>query len=181
MSMSIDSQTPFRMPISPLQVLLLIQLEGGPKYGYEMLKILKDEFEGTWEPQTGTVYPALKSLEKKGFVETFEKEGTDYYRITENGKDLFNYLEEHFLNSVEFTVKYLSVVFKWMSKEMRIGALSLLNELLKRDKVMTHDMLADFYESVDDSIKKPFLEKLHQRTKERLELIEKLLEGDPKK
>ena len=178
MSMSIDSQTPFRMPISPLQVLLLIQLEGGPKYGYEMLKILKDEFEGTWEPQTGTVYPALKSLERKEFVETFEKEGTDYYRITEDGKDLFNHLEKHFLNSVEFTVKYLSVVFKWMSKEMKMSALSLLNELLERDKVMTHEMLAEFYDNIDEGLKKPFLNKLHQRTKERLELIEKLLEGD---
>jgi len=43
---------------------------------------------------------------------------------------------------------------------------------------MTHEMLAEFYYNIDESLKKPFLNKLHQRTKERLELIEKLLEGD---
>jgi DNA-binding PadR family transcriptional regulator len=177
MSMSIDSQTPFRMPISPLQVLLLIQLEGEPKYGYEILKILKEEFEGTWEPQTGTVYPALKSLEKKGFVETFEKDGTDYYRITDEGKDLFNHLEKHFLNSVEFTVKYLSVVFKWMSKEMKKGALSLLRELLEKDKIMTHELLSDFYQNVDENLKTPFLKKMRERTEERIVVIDKLLKG----
>ena len=110
MSMSINSQTPLRMPISPLQVLLLIQLEGTPKYGYQIIKILKDDFKGTWEPYTGTIYPALKSLEKKGFVETFEKDGVDYYKITEEGKAIFTYLENHFLNSLEFTVKYLTKI-----------------------------------------------------------------------
>lgn len=178
MSMSIDSQTPLRMPISPLQVLLLIQLEGGPKYGYEILKILKEEFEGTWEPQTGTVYPALRSLEKKGYVETFEQDDTDYYRITGEGKDLFNYLETHFLNSVEYTVKYLSVVFKWMSKEMKQGALNLLKELLERDRRMTYELLTEFYHNLDVELKTQFLSRMRDRTKERLDLINKLIEED---
>ena len=79
MSMSLGGRTPFNMDVSPLQVLLLIQLDGGPRYGYEVLKSLKEEFEGIWEPKTGTVYPALKSLERKGYVETLEKEGSDFY------------------------------------------------------------------------------------------------------
>jgi DNA-binding PadR family transcriptional regulator len=179
MSMSINSQTPLRMPISPLQVLLLIQLEGTPKYGYQMIKILKDEFKGTWEPHTGTIYPALKSLEKKGFVETFKKEGVDYYKITEEGKAIFTYLENHFLNSLEFTVKYLSVVFKWMSKEMKQNALSLFRELLEKDKIMTRKILTDFYHNVDNNIKIQFLETMRKRTKERLVLINKLLKENP--
>ena len=34
----------------------------------ERIKNLKEELEGTWEPKTGTVYPALKSLAKKGYI-----------------------------------------------------------------------------------------------------------------
>lgn len=176
MSISINSQTPFRMPVSPLQVLLLIQLEGDAKYGYEIFKILKEEFEGTWEPRTGTVYPALKSLEKKGYVKTFEKEGTDYYRITNKGKNLFNHLEIHFINSVEFTVKYLSFIFKWMSKERKRGALNLLRELLEKDEIMTSQMLKYFYHNVDSELKTPFLKKTKEITIKRLHLIDNLLE-----
>jgi DNA-binding PadR family transcriptional regulator len=176
MSMSINSQTPFRMPVSPLQVLLLIQLEEAPKYGYEIIKILKDEFEGTWEPRTGTVYPALKSLEKKGYVKTFEKEGTEYYKITKKGINLFNHLEVHFVNSVEFTVKYLSSVFKWMSKERKKGALNLMSKLLEKDEVMTSRMLKYFYHNVDNELKNPFLKKTREITIKRLHLIENLLE-----
>ena len=56
--------------MSPLQIMLLIQLEASPKYGYEMLKSIKQAFEGIWEPRTGTIYPALKSLERRALVET---------------------------------------------------------------------------------------------------------------
>ena len=43
---------------------MLVLLENKPLYGYELLKVLRDRFEGVWTPQTGTVYPALKRLEE---------------------------------------------------------------------------------------------------------------------
>ena len=64
--------------VSPLQFLLLLQLNKGPKYGYEMLKFLRDEFQGVWDVKTGSVYPALRSLESRGFVETTMKEETEF-------------------------------------------------------------------------------------------------------
>ena len=70
MSTLMSNMGPFMRPVSPLQALLLVQLEEGPKYGYEMFKAIKDEFEGIWEPKTGSIYPVLKSLERRGFVAT---------------------------------------------------------------------------------------------------------------
>ena len=50
--------------ISPPQFLMLVMLRKGPMYGYEVLKVLREEFQGFWEPQTGAIYPALKRLEE---------------------------------------------------------------------------------------------------------------------
>jgi DNA-binding PadR family transcriptional regulator len=176
MSLSISSRTPVRMPVSPLQVLLMIQLDGGPKYGYEMLKTLKDEFDGVWEPKTGTVYPALKSLAKKGFVETEERDGTEYYSITEKGRKLFPELEMHFADSLSFTVNYLAILFKWMSKEMKQGALRLMSLVVDKDEDMAHGMLTQFYGNLDADVKRSFLNKVREMTEHRLRLVEKLLE-----
>ncbi|MCK4317792.1 helix-turn-helix transcriptional regulator [Candidatus Bathyarchaeota archaeon] len=176
MSLSISSKTPVRMPVSPLQVLLMIQLDGSPKYGYEMLKTLKDEFDGVWEPKTGTVYPALKSLARKGFVETEERDGTEYYHITEKGRKLFPELEKHFADSLGFTVNYLAVLFKWMSKEMKQGALRIMSIIVDKDEDMTHKMLYLFHSNLDADVKKSFLNKVREMTEHRLELVDKLLE-----
>ena len=176
MSLSISSKTPVRMPVSPLQVLLMIQLDGGPKYGYEMLKTLKDEFDGVWEPKTGTVYPALKSLAKKGFVETEERDGTEYYHITEKGRRLFPELEKHFADSLGFTVNYLTVLFKWMSMEMKQGALRIMSLVVDKDEDMTQRMLNQFHSNLDADVKKSFLNKVRNMTEHRLKLVEKLLE-----
>jgi DNA-binding PadR family transcriptional regulator len=164
------------MDVSPLQVLLLIQLDGGPRYGYEVLKSLKEEFVGTWEPKTGTVYPALKSLERKGYLETVEKGGTDFYTITPEGKDLFRLFESHLVESLDFTVKYLSVVFRWMPRDMKQGAVRLMGKLAEKDDVLTEKMLTEFYRNLDTDVKVSFLKTVREATMHRLELIDSLLE-----
>ena len=176
MSMSISSRSPFKMPISPLQVLLLTQMEDGPKYGYEMLKQLKTEFEGTWQPKTGTVYPALRSLEKKGYVETKDMDGTDFYHITDKGRSVFELLMGHVIKSTEFSVKYISVIFKWLSVERKQGAIELMRILSQKEQILSHQLMKEFTENIDTDIREPFLRHLHQMTAKRLESITALLE-----
>jgi len=176
MSMSPGGRTPFNMDVSPLQLLLLIQLDRGSKYGYEVLKALKEEFEGTWEPKTGTVYPALRSLERKGYVETLEKDGTDFYTITPEGRALFRHIESHFNDSLDFTVKYLSAVFKWMSTDMKQGAARLIKSLAEKDEVLTERMLTGFYQNLDTDVKETLLNNVREMTMHRLNLIDKLQE-----
>jgi DNA-binding PadR family transcriptional regulator len=165
------------MPVSPLQMLLLIQLDQEPKYGYEMLKTLKEEFEGTWEPKTGTVYPALKSLEKKGYIETQTREETDYYIITEEGKSVFELMLQHLEVSIDFSIKYISVVFKWLTNERKQGALELMNKLTKKEQLMSQALLFKFAENIDTNIKVPFLKQIKEISENRLKTVNKLLEN----
>jgi len=176
MSLSINRKSPIKMPVSPLQILLLTQLEEGSKYGYEMLKQLKDEFEGTWTPKTGTVYPALKSLQKKGFVDTLDKDGTDFYHITEDGKAIFELMESHVLESVDFSVKYVSVIFNWLSTERKQGAIELMNKLAQKEQFLSQSVLRSFTESIDTDIREPFLRQIKDMAEKRLVAINALLE-----
>lgn len=178
MSMSISSRSPFKMPISPLQILLLTQMEDGPKYGYAMLKQLKTEFEGTWEPKTGTVYPALRSLEKKGYVVTKDKEGTDFYYITEKGRGVFELLMGHVVDSMEFSFKYVNVIFKWLSAERKQGAIQLMEHLSQKEQFLSHRLLEEFTQNIDLDIRGPFLRQLHHITARRLEAISTLMEDN---
>ena len=176
MSLSIISKSPLRMPVSPLQILLLTQLEESPKYGYEMLKQLKEEFEGTWTPKTGTVYPALKSLRKKGFVNTKDMDGTDFYHITEEGKAIFELMESHILDSVDFSIKYITVIFTWLSSERKQGAIELMNRLAQKEHFLSQNVLKAFTESIDTDIREPFLRQIKGMAETRLVAINTLLE-----
>jgi DNA-binding PadR family transcriptional regulator len=176
MSLSINSQSPIRMPVSPLQMLLLIQLDEAPKYGYEMLKTLQREFDGTWEPKTGTVYPALKSLEKKGYIETRTRDETEYYHITEDGKKVFELMLYHLEDSIDFSVKYISVVFKWLSSERKQGALELMNKLTSKEQLMSQSLLGEFTENINTDIREPVLRQIKKISQNRLDVINKLLE-----
>ena len=178
MSLSINSQNPIKMPVSPLQMLLLIQLDQGPKYGYEMLKTLKEEFDGTWEPKTGTVYPALKSLEKKGYIQTQTRDNTDYYLITDEGEKVFELMLSHLEDSIDFSVKYISVVFKWLSNERKQGALELMNKLTAKEQLMSQSLLGEFTQNIDTDIREPLLRQIKKISQNRLEMINRLMEKE---
>ena len=180
MSLSINSRNPFRMPVSPLQMLLLIQLDESPKYGYEMIKNLKEELEGTWEPKTGTVYPALKSLAKKGYIETQTIDETDYYKITQEGRHIFESMLNHLEESIDFSIKYISVVFKWLTNERKQSALELMDRLTAKEQLMSQSLLGEFTHNIDMDIREPFLRQIKKVSQNRLKMIESLMREDKK-
>ncbi|GAB3816309.1 PadR family transcriptional regulator [Micromonospora zhanjiangensis] len=53
-----------------LDALLLAVLEGGALHGYAIIEALKARSGGTLNLPTGTVYPALRRLERAGHVES---------------------------------------------------------------------------------------------------------------
>ena len=176
MTLSIKSQSPIRMPVSPLQVLILIQLDESPKYGYEMLKSIKEEFEGTWELKTGTLYPALKSLEKRGYVKTESRNNTDYYIITVEGMKLFDLMLRHIEDSIDFSIKYISTVFKWMTYERKQSSLELIEKLAKKEHYMSQNLLEEFTQNIDIDLREPILKQIKNITQSRLEMINNLME-----
>ncbi len=92
--------------ISPIQVLILLQLKKQPMYGYEILKSLRERFGDTWEPKTGTVYPALRSLETRGFVQTDLKDEKEFYSLTEKGKEILTDAGALLEGGLKFAEKY---------------------------------------------------------------------------
>lgn len=74
-----------------IDLLLLSELKRCDSYGYEIVKSLKLRSNDLYDMSEGTLYPALKRLENKAFVESYWGETSDggrrkYYRITESGK-----------------------------------------------------------------------------------------------
>jgi DNA-binding PadR family transcriptional regulator len=53
-----------------LDALLLSVLEAGPLHGYAVIEALKARSGGSLNLPTGTVYPALRRLERAGYVDS---------------------------------------------------------------------------------------------------------------
>ncbi|SFE18129.1 DNA-binding transcriptional regulator, PadR family [Lentibacillus persicus] len=73
-----------------IDILLLNLLNGTDMYGYEMVKVLKEKSEQLYNMGEGTLYPALKRMEKKQWLSSYWYETPHgrrkYYRITDDGK-----------------------------------------------------------------------------------------------
>ncbi|TLZ50658.1 MAG: PadR family transcriptional regulator [Methanobacteriota archaeon] len=74
-----------------VQLCLLALLAGERKYGFQLIKELRELSDGFFDVKEGTLYPALRRLEERGFVrsEWVEREvgvPRKYYTITERGR-----------------------------------------------------------------------------------------------
>lgn len=74
-----------------IQLVLLAMLQDEPKYGFQIIRELRDRTDGFYDLKEGTLYPALRRLEEKGYLEgawqTEEAGGPKkYYHITEPGR-----------------------------------------------------------------------------------------------
>ncbi|MDW5562030.1 MAG: PadR family transcriptional regulator [Methanomassiliicoccus sp.] len=96
--------------ISPLQMVILMFLTERPMYGYEVLKEARDHFEGIWTPQTGSIYPALKRLAESGLVVSEQRDGTDYYSLTDEGVEWVKERLRHAPKDIRLLSKYLELL-----------------------------------------------------------------------
>ncbi len=76
--------------ISPFQVLMMVILLQRPMYGYEVLKAMREHFEGIYDPQTGAVYPALRRLQEHGLLTVENVDGKDNYSLSQEGRAWLN-------------------------------------------------------------------------------------------
>ena len=64
--------------------------------GYDLIKNLNRSFAGTWEAQSGTVYPILRKLEKDGYLKAKQVKSPigplrKVYSLTEAGEELLKF------------------------------------------------------------------------------------------
>ena len=65
-------------------------LEEKPRYGYEILKEIREISGGHWEPSYGSVYPILYKFEEKGWATRIEREDEPdrkYFELTDDGRE----------------------------------------------------------------------------------------------
>jgi DNA-binding PadR family transcriptional regulator len=96
--------------ISPMQTVILLLLLDRPMYGYEVLKELRDRFEGAWTPQTGSIYPSIKRMVEHGLVSSEQREGTDYYSITEEGRKWVLEMLHHSPRDIRLLIRFLQIM-----------------------------------------------------------------------
>ena len=169
------SAMPMNPRISPLQMLLLIQLDASPKYGYEMLKSIKEAFEDVWEPRTGTIYPALKSLEKRSLVETHVRDGVDFYHITPNGRQFLLEIGKQQALNMKFSSRFLETMTKWMSPELKKSILSSVSEMASEDMNFMGGFIHILDDSVDSITKLRFLRYLRTNFSRRQTELDKMI------
>jgi len=167
--------------ISPVQFLILLQLKKQPKYGYEILKALREQFGDVWEPKTGTIYPALRRLEARGFVRTEVKDEKDFYSLTERGERLLRDAGEYLESDLEFADKYYSFVSRRIPPLLRAKLIERTKEGLSRlDEWPPIFLPLILNEIADEKGKLEILKKLREFARTRLILIDeriKELEG----
>lgn len=161
--------------ISPIHLLLLVQLDGSSKYGYEMLKSMKEAFNGIWEPKTGTVYPALKSLEKQGLVSMTEKEGVDFYNITEKGRDLLKLLGRQQATNLRYAGRFLATLSKWMSPELKKDVLLSVVNATQENGYPFGGIINLLDEDVDPETKLRVLRSLRKNLAKQTETIDSII------
>jgi len=125
-----------------LEMAILGLLREGPMHGYELRHRLVDF--GFWRISFGSVYPALRRLEKAGHVEVRPGSGRrKEYMITAEGKEYFQKILEDESSEVENTTAFRVrlAFFKYMEPDIRIG-------FLERRKVVLRERITNTRSSI---------------------------------
>jgi PadR family transcriptional regulator PadR len=73
-----------------IQLCILAVLATGKKYGFQIIKEIREQSKGYYDLKEGTLYPALHRLEKRGYLKSqwiTQKSGNPrkYYALTNKG------------------------------------------------------------------------------------------------
>lgn len=140
-----------------LELAILGLLKERPVHGYQLKKHLSDTLGSFWQVSYGSLYPALKRLQREGSVEmTFPKEEVgrrkNVYRITPKGEAMFaELLERAGQEATEdsgFSVRL--AFFKYLKPETRIRLLERRRAFLEGRGSSLKDSLRSYRERIDN-------------------------------
>jgi len=137
-----------------------------------MLKVLRDEFEGLWDLKTGTFYPALKSLESRGFVETELRDQTEFYSLTEKGTTLLSSLGGRMETEYRVTDRYFKTMMKWMPLSVKRRLIEMVG-FMASNPIDIYGDLPKLLKGVPTEKKKEVLENLLVLIRRNLSQVEK--------
>jgi len=151
--------------ISPVEFLILLSLLEKPRHGYEIIKELKERFEDTWIPKSGTFYPSLSRLEDKGYVKSVVRGNRKLYTLTSKGIEIVKEIAENFDKEVEFLDRFIQMAnYKFLEEFTQ-----------KYGKKIIEKMLEKAFETLDVAIRKTELLDLDEQLK-KLQYAREMLE-----
>ena len=138
-----------------LEFAILGLLKERSMHGYQLKKRLADALGTFWQVSYGSLYPALKRLQKQGAVEMVFPKGEvgrrkNVYRITEAGERLFAELGESTQEDSDdngFRVRL--AFFRHLKPEARIGVMERRRAVLVVRLRELKDRLTSYRERVD--------------------------------
>jgi DNA-binding PadR family transcriptional regulator len=108
--------------------------------GYDLIRILNEQFAGTWEAQSGTIYPILSNLKRDGFLEIKQVKSPigpikKVYSLTKIGEELLKVkVNKNFHDQLKFVENFLrelsSIYIHSLPEEERAGNVSEVQRLL---------------------------------------------------
>lgn len=81
--------------------------------GYDLIINLNKNFAGTWEAQSGTIYPILRNLEKDGFLKARKVKSLigplrKVYSLTEAGEQILKHkVSKNYIDQLKFVENFL--------------------------------------------------------------------------
>jgi DNA-binding PadR family transcriptional regulator len=109
--------------------------------GYDLMINLNKQFAGTWEAQSGTIYPILRKLEKGGFLKAKTVRSPigplrKVYSLTKAGEEILKYkVNKNYIDQLKFTENFLvelsSIYIHSFSEEERYEIIIEIKKLLE--------------------------------------------------
>ena len=112
-----------------LRLYLLRLLDEEPRHGYEVIRMLRDQFMGVYAPSPGTIYPRLARLEEEGLVTHDEVDGRKVYRITDAGRQELHEREDELTELEQELSDSVRDVVREVKEDVRETVRSLREEL----------------------------------------------------
>ena len=173
MSKQVKLFLPTPAKLTPIQAIMLIQLLDSSKYGYEILRSLRNAFHGAWEPKTGTVYPTLQALEKKGCVSKEIKSDKTHYRLTKQGKEKLKEMSEYVADYLLFNSRFIESTVVSMPSSFTQEVFTKIH-LAGLDEILPEAAVLESISGLpDNDLKRAFLELRKEILQRKLRLVKK--------
>jgi len=161
--------------VTPMHTAIMVQLLEKPRYGYEILRNLRDDFEGVWTPKTGTVYPALNALVNKGLVEKETIEDKTYYNLTDSGQLLMDKMSDYVAEYILFNTRFIESTIKRLPANFTQQVFYKIHTSGVKEILPEATVVEAIRRLSDSSLARIFLESRRQVLKDKLALVKRNL------
>lgn len=130
--------------LSPVQVAILFEYakaKGKPRRVTEIMKSLREYFEGHWEPKKGTIYPSVHNLDIRGFLKLHGVKPYGY-SITDKGLETLKEMLWNMEKQLAVHIRYYEFIID--------GLLAMEPENAEKILEKQIDLLKGFTEKIEE-------------------------------